>query len=35
MEKILVIIEGIYSMEGTLANLPAILELKKKYRVHI
>ncbi|KAJ3503930.1 hypothetical protein NLJ89_g8211 [Agrocybe chaxingu] len=32
-KKILVIVEGLYSMEGTLVNLPAILELKKKYKV--
>jgi serine palmitoyltransferase len=32
-KKILVIVEGLYSMEGTLANIPGILELKKKYKV--
>jgi serine palmitoyltransferase len=32
-KKILIIVEGLYSMEGTLVNLPAILELKKKYKV--
>jgi serine palmitoyltransferase len=32
-KKILVVVEGLYSMEGTLVNLPGILELKKKYRV--
>jgi serine palmitoyltransferase len=32
-KKILIIVEGLYSMEGTMANLPAILELKKKYKV--
>ncbi len=32
-KKILVIVEGLYSMEGTLVNLPGILELKKKYKV--
>ncbi|KAJ7638380.1 pyridoxal phosphate-dependent transferase [Roridomyces roridus] len=33
--KILVIVEGLYSMEGTLVNLPAIIELKKKYKFYI
>jgi serine palmitoyltransferase len=32
-KKIMIIVEGLYSMEGTMANLPAILELKKKYKV--
>jgi serine palmitoyltransferase len=32
-KKILVVVEGLYSMEGTLVNLPAIMELKKKYKV--
>ena len=32
-KKILIIVEGLYSMEGPLVNLPAILELKKKYKV--
>lgn len=32
-KKILLIVEGLYSMEGALANLPAILELKKRYKV--
>jgi serine palmitoyltransferase len=32
-KKILLIVEGLYSMEGTLANIPEILELKKKYKV--
>jgi serine palmitoyltransferase len=30
--KILVVVEGLYSMEGTMCNLPALLELKKKYK---
>lgn len=34
-KKILVIVEGLYSMEGTLVNLPAIIELKKKYKVNL
>jgi len=32
-KKILVIVEGLYSMEGTLVNLPKIVELKQKYKV--
>lgn len=32
-KKILLIVEGLFSMEGTLANLPVIMELKKKYKV--
>jgi serine palmitoyltransferase len=31
-KKIMIIVEGLYSMEGTLVNLPAIIELKKKYK---
>lgn len=34
-KKILVIVEGLYSMEGTLVNLPGILELKKKYKFYL
>ena len=34
-KKILLIVEGLYSMEGTMANLPVIMELKKKYKVRI
>ena len=32
-KKILVIVEGLYSMEGTLVNLPRMVELKNKYKV--
>ena len=32
-KKILVIVEGLFSMEGTLVDLPAVVELKKKYKV--
>ncbi|KAI0654127.1 serine palmitoyltransferase 2 [Cubamyces menziesii] len=34
-KKILLIVEGLYSMEGTLANLPVIMELKKKYKFYV
>ena len=30
--KILVAVEGLYSMEGTMANLPGLVALKKKYK---
>jgi serine palmitoyltransferase len=30
--KILVIVEGLYSMEGTICDLPGVLELKSRYR---
>jgi Aminotransferase class I and II len=32
-KKILLLVEGLYSMEGTLVNLPRILELKQQYKV--
>ncbi|EFX00517.1 serine palmitoyltransferase [Grosmannia clavigera kw1407] len=31
-KKILVAVEGLYSMEGTLCDLPSIVELKRKYK---
>ncbi|KAF8639168.1 hypothetical protein AX17_001655 [Amanita inopinata Kibby_2008] len=34
-KKILLIVEGLYSMEGTMVNLPVIVELKKKYKFHL
>ncbi|KAJ7929073.1 serine palmitoyltransferase 2 [Mycena leptocephala] len=34
-KKILLVVEGLYSMEGTLVNLPAIMELKKKYKFYL
>lgn len=34
-KKILLVIEGLYSMEGTLVNLPAIIQLKAKYKVRV
>lgn len=33
-KKILVIVEGLYSMEGSMVNLPKLIELKKKYKVY-
>lgn len=32
-KKILVIVEGLYSMEGSLLNLPMMMELKQRYKV--
>ncbi|XP_006455177.1 hypothetical protein AGABI2DRAFT_194831 [Agaricus bisporus var. bisporus H97] len=34
-KKILLIVEGLYSMEGTMVNLPAVMELKKKYKFYL
>lgn len=34
-KKILVVVEGLYSMEGTMCNLPALVELKKKYKFNL
>ncbi|KAG2159457.1 pyridoxal phosphate-dependent transferase [Suillus bovinus] len=34
-KKILVIVEGLYSMEGTVVNLPKIVELKQIYKFHL
>ena len=34
-KKILVVVEGLYSMEGTMCNLPAILRLKRRYKFHL
>jgi serine palmitoyltransferase len=34
-KKILVVVEGLYSMEGTMCNLPALIELKKKYKFYL
>lgn len=32
-KKILIIVEGIYSMEGEMCRLPEIVAVKKKYKV--
>jgi 7-keto-8-aminopelargonate synthetase-like enzyme len=34
-KKILIIVEGLYSMEGEFADLPAIVALKKKYKCYL
>ena len=33
--KILVVVEGLYSMEGSMCNLPGLIRLKKKYRFNL
>jgi serine palmitoyltransferase len=33
--KILVAVEGLYSMEGTLCNLPGLIALKKRYKFNL
>lgn len=33
--KILVVVEGLYSMEGTMCDLPGILALKRKYKFYL
>ena len=32
-KKIMILVEGVYSMEGSIPTLPKIVELKKKYKV--
>ncbi|KAF8309674.1 serine palmitoyltransferase 2 [Clavulina sp. PMI_390] len=34
-KKIVLIIEGLFSMEGTFGDLPAVMELKKKYKFYL
>lgn len=34
-KKILVAVEGLYSMEGTMCNLPALVELKRRYKFNL
>lgn len=34
-KRILVAVEGLYSMEGSMCNLPGIVSLKKKYKFHL
>lgn len=34
-KKILVAVEGLYSMEGTMCDLPGLLALKKRYKFHL
>ncbi|XP_017758819.1 PREDICTED: serine palmitoyltransferase 2 isoform X2 [Eufriesea mexicana] len=34
-KKILIVVEGVYSMEGSIVHLPEILQLKKKYKAYL
>lgn len=34
-KKILVVVEGLYSMEGSMCNLPGIIALKRKYKFNL
>ncbi|XP_019879160.2 serine palmitoyltransferase 2 [Aethina tumida] len=34
-KKIVIIVEGVYSMEGTIVKLPEIIALKKKYKAYL
>lgn len=34
-KKIVVLIEGLYSMEGSIVDLPGVLELKKRYKFYL
>ncbi|CAO3614070.1 unnamed protein product [Cunninghamella blakesleeana] len=34
-KKILVIVEGLYSMEGSIVNLPEIIKLKREYKFYL
>ncbi|KAK6201476.1 palmitoyl transferase [Scheffersomyces amazonensis] len=34
-KKIIIAVEGLYSMEGNMVNLPKILELKEKYKCYL
>lgn len=34
-KKILIVVEGIYSMEGSIVNLPQLVVLKKKYKAYL
>lgn len=34
-KKILIVVEGVYSMEGTIVHLPKVIELKKKYKAYL
>lgn len=33
--KIFIVVEGVFSMEGSIVKLPEIIELKKKYKAYI
>jgi len=33
--KVLIVVEGIYSMEGTICDLPRLVQIKKKYKAYL
>lgn len=33
--KVIIIVEGIFSMEGTIVNLPEVIRIKKKYKAYL
>ena len=34
-KKIIIMVEGIYSLEGSIVDLPEIIRIKKKYKVYL
>ena len=32
-QKVFIVVEGVYSMEGTIAQLPEIIDMNNKYKV--
>lgn len=34
-KKILIVVEGVYSMEGSIVKLPEVVQLKKKYKAYV
>mmetsp|Transcript_13384 Transcript_13384/g.34216 ORF Transcript_13384/g.34216 Transcript_13384/m.34216 type:complete len:533 (+) Transcript_13384:46-1644(+) len=34
-KKVLIAVEGVYSMEGSIVNLPEVIRLKKKYKAYL
>lgn len=34
-KKIIIVVEGVYSMEGSVVNLPKVIELKQKYKAYL
>ncbi|CAK9301951.1 unnamed protein product [Gordionus sp. m RMFG-2023] len=34
-KKIMIMVEGVYSMEGTIVNLPEVMRLKRKYKAYL
>lgn len=34
-KKVIIVVEGIYSMEGNIVNLPEVIRIKKKYKAYL